>query len=240
MPTSASPHPFLIVCDLRTGSTLLTTSLDRHPFIRCLGELFHSEDHADNQIQRADRHALTARELVAAGLDAPPGHAGGFRAMVYQPDTAARPQWSGVWEALAECEGLRVIYLRREDPLAQYVSYRVAERTGHFHPPPDDPALEAGNRPILHVEPGELNAWIEERASLYARCRTQLAGKPTLETSYDALAEHWDAEIHRIQRFIGVQPHRLTQRKRKQEQRPLAEVVSNYEALRQSEIRHDG
>jgi LPS sulfotransferase NodH len=230
---TAHPHPFVIVCDLRTGSTLLSTSLDRHPQIRCRGELLHSDDHADNGFDGIDRHALTGRQLVAAALTPPPGCAAGFRAMVHQPDTEARPQWRDAWTTLATWPRLRVIVLHRKDVLAQYASYRVAERIGAFHPPPDADVLEPDRRPIVHVDEQALNEWAQQRSELYRRRCTELAGHARLETTYEALARHWDTEMLRIQRFLGVVPQHLTQGKAKQERRPLSQVVSNYARLRQ-------
>lgn len=226
------PNPFLIIADLRTGSTLLSTTLNRHPDIQCLGELLHPRDFADNQLPEFNRHDLTAQQLIGNALDVEGARAAGFRAMVFHPDPRVRPLWGDAWEVLRDWPGLRVIHLYRQDQLAQYASYRIALEIGCFTPSPDDPALNPENRPRLRIDPDELEHWITERRLLNTKRRRQLDGKPWFELSYETLVSDWDRQMTRIQRFIGVDVHSLAQAKQKQEQRPLSEFILNLNQLR--------
>lgn len=231
---SPSPTPFVIVADVRTGSTLLSSSLDRHPEVRCRGELFHPDDFPDNQVPGGPRHALGAEALIARALRGEPAAAVGFRAMVFHPDPAAQPQWASAWEWLAARPDLHVIYLRRRDALAQFASLRIAHWTGRFNPSPEDPLYDPEQRPRVRIDPAELWRWIDERAGLYARCREHLAGKSALELAYEDLTADWDGCIDWIEAFLGVARQPLAPAKKKQEQRPLSESVANYAELRRS------
>lgn len=227
--------PFVIAADLRTGSTLLSTSLQHHPEIRCYGELFHTEDFPDNQLEQYDRHHLDAREVIQKAF-APEGYkAIGFRSMVFLP-FPSRPGWADVWERLSEMENLHVIYLTRKDHLAQYASLLVAQETGIFHPPPDDPILKPENRPTITITPEELTWWIEEREKLYTRRREQLRGKPSFELEYECLIADWTEVMHEVQEFLGVTPTALEKMKDKQERRPLSAIITNFDELVQSEF----
>lgn len=228
------PIPFLIVADLRTGSTLLSSTLSRHPDIQCLGELLHHRDFADNQLQGVQRHDLTAQQLIAGALEGTNARAAGFRAMLFHPDPTVRPLWADAWDVLRNWPGLRVIHLYRKDQLAQYASLRIAMEIGCFTPSPDDPVLKPENRPRLHIQPGELEQWIAERRLLTAKLCRQLEWKPWFELSYEALVTDWDRQMNRIQRFIGVEACSLPQAKQKQEQRPLSEFILNLGQLRAS------
>jgi len=232
MPHPALPQAFVILADLRTGSTLLSSSLNTHPDLRCLGELLHHRDFADNQLPALNRHQLHGPALVARALTGSDNLAAGFRAMVSLPDTAARPKWAGAWQTLAAWPGLRVIVLRREDHLAQFASYCLALRTGCFTPSPEDPLLRPENRPRLYLQPAELAAWIRQRRHLYARRLALLGHKPCLHLSYETLIRDWPGQIRRIQGFLGLPPRRLEQVKVQQESRPLHEVVINFDQLR--------
>lgn len=223
---------FVIVADLRTGSTLLSTTLHRHPQIRCPGELFHAEDFPDNRLQTAERRELDAEALIDRALTEPGVRAAGFRILVQQPDATAPAHWSGAWQALSARRALRVVFLRRADLLAQYVSFQIARKTGPFTPSPEDPILEGARRPALQLDPGGFRAWMREREQLCRQRRLQIDGKPRLELTYEALTSQWQRQIHRIQRFLGVKPLALGPAKEKQESRPLSEVVTNYEELR--------
>jgi LPS sulfotransferase NodH len=223
--------PFAIVADLRTGSTLLSSSLDRHPDVRCFGELLHPADLADNVPEGADRHGSSGRALVGRVFASPGVAAAGFRAMVFLP-LPEQPRWADAWDELAATPGLRVIYLVRRDVVAQYASLLVAARLGAYHPAPGDPALTPANRPTLRLERDELLAWAQERARLLELRRAQLAGKTALELTYEQLAGDWPDAIARAQAFLGVTPLPLAPAKEKQERRALREVVANYDELR--------
>ena len=227
--------PFVILADLRTGSTLLSSTLDRHPEVTCWGELLHTQDFPDNCPPGADRHALDGRSLVRRAFSSRAGRlassARGFRAMVGQPEPT-EPQWSSAWDELAATPGLRVIELRREDRLAQFASLRVAAQTGIYHHSPGDPVLTPDERPRFEVDPEELLAWAQERDALFAQRRAQLGRRPFLVLTYEQLTQHWPHAMARVQHFLGVAAHALQPAKQKQETRPLAQVILNYEQAR--------
>ena len=232
--SDTAPVPFVIVADVRTGSTMLSSTLERHPAIRCRGELFHPEDFPDNQVPGGPRHALTAETLIERAFSDRSAQAEGFRAMVFHPDPEVRPRWTHAWDVLAARPGLRVIFLWRRDPLAQLASWTIARETGCFTPPPGDPLYEAGNRPRVRIAPDELRRWTDDRVRLYARRREQLRGRPALDLTYEDLTGHWAESIERIEDFLGVAHQPLEPAKLKQEHRPLSESVVNYAELQQS------
>jgi LPS sulfotransferase NodH len=222
--------PFVIVADLRTGSTLLHSSLDRHPQVRCYGEVLHTDDLPDNGFPGVDRRVLTGREVVRRAFAAEVVLAAGFRAMIDHPFPST-PQWSDAWDALRETIGLRVIVLNRRDRLAQYASMLVAQRTGAWHPSPGEPILRPENRPTVTIDPEAFRRWSEERNRLYVLRREQLRDKPSLDLDYESLASDWAGTIRAVQEFLSVDPLDLGQEKQVQETRPLSEVVENYGEL---------
>jgi LPS sulfotransferase NodH len=228
---SMSAIPFVIVADLRTGSTLLSSSLDQHPNIRCYGELLHPDDLPDNQPSECDRREWTGRELIRCAFTTEDVQAVGFRAMIFLP-LPSQPQWADAWEYLRSLGELRVIYLMRHDRLAQYASVRIAQQAGAYHPSLSDPILTPEDRPTVAVDPEALRGWVEQRDHLFARRQEQLYEKPFLEVYYEDLTAHWSNRIRRVQAFLGVEPVALAPAKRKQEVRSLAEVITNYDQLR--------
>ena len=225
--------PFVIVADMRTGSTLLHSSLDAHPEVRCLGELLHTSVLPDNVppgIDPRSRDEMSGRELVARAFDAGAIKAAGFRAMIFLP-SAEQARWQDAWDALAANEDLRVIYLTRRDRLAQYASVLVARETAVFHPPANDPVLKPENRPRVHVDAAEFRRWTQERDELFDARRAQLEGKTSLEIDYETLTRDWAETIDAVQEFLGVERVTLGQVKQKQERRPLSEVIANYDQL---------
>lgn len=232
MRSNGAPTRFAIVADLRTGSTLLSTSLDQHPGIRCRGELLHPDDLPDNQLPGIRRKELAPNQLLEAAFAVSRESAIGFRAMVFRPDPAQQPDWAGFWDELRAWKEVRVLFLERRDRLAQYASLCIAQQTGKFHPPPGDPTLRPENRPRLHIDPQAFRSWADERQQLRARRKAQLQGVPLLDLAYEELAANWDATLQAIQQFLCVEARTLRPAKERQEQRPLELVIANYDELR--------
>ena len=223
------PIPFVIVADLRTGSTLLSSSLHQHPQVRCLGELFHTSTFPDNDLPGHDRLALSGRQVVRQAF-AGDVQAAGFRAMIFLP-LPDRPQWADSWDALRDTPDLRVISLLRGDKLAQYASVLIADRLRVWHPSPGDPVLDAENRPTVRIDPADFHRWRDEREDLLQRRLEQLAASRLLEIEYETLVEDWPGTIHDVQTFLGVDPFPLAPSRQKQERRPIHEIVENYDEL---------
>lgn len=221
---------FVIVADLRTGSTLLASSLNRHPQIRCYGELFHSQDLPDNRVEGLDGRRSSAARILQSALTAAEPGARGFKAMVFLPLPEA-VAWGDAWDRLRAVPGLRVLWLHRRDRLAQYASLEVARHTGVFHPPDDDGLYSPENRPRITVEPAAFRAWVEERDALMRRRRQELDGLPALDLAYETLVSDWVRSTNRVQEFLEVDVQPLGKLKQKQERRPLTEVIANYAEL---------
>lgn len=228
---SRAVTPFVIVADHRTGSTLLASSLDAAPMLRCRGELFHERDFSDNQVPGLDRHAAEADAILDRAFAASEEGvlAAGFRALISHPPPS-RPAWKNLWRCLARVDGLRVIYLQRRDRLAQYASLLVASQTGVFHPSPECP--EPPERPRVQVERASFLRWLAETDAQRAACERALQHRPALFLGYEELAGAWGDTLSSVQRFLGVPRRELPQRKQKLETRPLEEVIVNYEQAR--------
>jgi hypothetical protein len=228
-PGAVSPVPFVIVAGLRTGSTLLSTSLDSHPSIRCYGELFHERDFPDNQVPGCDRHQLPATAVIARMLEvAEPGSTVGFRAMLGHPGPS-RPGWASLWEDLRRLPMLRVVHLERRDWLAQYASLMIAKRTGVFHPSPECPA--PARRPTIRIDPEEFQRWADGEMALRSARERTLAGLPCLRVHYEDLANSWEPTIRRLLGFLDVPRTHVPQSRTKQEHRPLCDVIVNFEQV---------
>lgn len=227
---SSKPAPFVIAADLRTGSTLLATSLDTHPQIRCYGELLHSEDLPDNRIEGFARLDASVEAILQQAMQARGVAACGFKAMIFLPLPSAT-HWGDAWKRIRELPGLRVIWLTRRDRLAQYASAEVVRYTGVFHPYDDDRVYRPEHRPVIRIDPDEFRSWVRERDAQLRMRREMLQGVPAFDLDYETLTGDWERSTTCIQRFLGVDVAPLVQQKKRQERRPLAEVIANYAEL---------
>jgi LPS sulfotransferase NodH len=227
---SSTPKPFVIAADLRTGSTLLASTLDEHPQIRCYGELFHSQDLPDNRIDGFDRLGASAEAILKRAMHRRGVKACGFKAMIFLPLPSAA-DWADAWKRMRELPGLRVIWLTRRDRLAQYASAEVVRHTGVFHPYDNERVDRPEHRPVITIDPDEFRSWVRERDAQLRRRREMLRGMPALDLDYETLTGDWERSTTCVQRFLGVDVEPLEQQKKKQELRPLADVIANYAEL---------
>lgn len=120
------PCLFVILCQPRTLSSLLNTSLRQHPEIYLHREILnHRQPHdlPDEGTQR--RHVALARETHRAV---------GCNLHAFQPDRGwvGWPKWETAWRALADDRDIKVVHLQRLDTLAQMASWKIASLLGRW------------------------------------------------------------------------------------------------------------
>jgi len=122
-PVRETPMGRFIVLGLpRSGTTYLMTLLNAHPQISCTGEQFNAkavvgvgrQDHSPDAVLTRDRDPVAHMHKVFAEADAQGAAQGGFKFMLGHN--------LAVFKALFEDPGLRIIYVWRENRLAQIAS----------------------------------------------------------------------------------------------------------------------
>lgn len=214
------PCRFVILCQPRTGSSLLNTSLRQHPHIHMHREILnHRQPHRLPQdgYQRL-RTALAASHRRAVGCNL---HA-------FQPDRRwdGWPKWEAAWRALADDRDIKVVHLQRLDTIAQLASWKIAALLGRWGNQHDIP-----ERPTIRIDPEELRWFRDWNRAVFEWRLSRLEHHDILPLTYESLSENWDAVIRQIQDFVGARPLPLPQAVRKNETRPLSEVVENYGEL---------
>jgi hypothetical protein len=228
---------FVIISTQRSGSTLIRTSLDSHPEIRCLGEVFlptYKQEHSYYGSLKAQGVSKTGaifrrRELVYRHLDQlygdyPTTGATGFKVM-YDQLSYRRYGFPMVLSYVRKND-VRVIHLIRENSLNTCISKQFARATRTYHTdasraqtamPIDIPTLI---REIKTVEKGKL------------RWRSVLTGLACLEVSYEDFVNNKHAVSRRLLEFLDVDSAvHLVSPLKKLLTAPLTESVMNYREL---------
>lgn len=208
----------MIFAQGRTGSTLLTSSLDSHPQIRC----------ADEVLRRPRLFPVRFIENRARGADSP---CFGFHVKCYQLTRHQRVRDLGAFLRLIDRRGWQIIYLWREDPVRQVISGMFARSAGHYHYRND----ETGGRPdTIDISPARLISKIEKRLALVDLEHEALHGIDYYELRYERDLLDPDkrtAALNDVQDFIGVPRHELRSELEKSVHRPLAALISNYDEV---------
>jgi hypothetical protein len=204
------PKRFLILSDSRSGTSLLSETLNIHPQIVCHGEVFHptpashikgdlSGTSIDNLLNLRDRD--TADFLLwVYGQDG--ARAVGFKMWRSQNEVAC--------DALMHDPTVLKIIYERKNVLARFSSSRLVKATGIY------------NIPVGRARPGKLDTLIEfnrkafsgylqKHNDLFAIYRHNSVG-PKLEVSYQQIKEDG---FGAVLDFLGVSALALTPQKEK-------------------------
>lgn len=205
-----APLQFVILSDSRSGTSLLSETLNSHPEILCHGEVFHP---SPAHHIKGDRKGLTLEDAVALrdhDIDA-------YMAWVYD-HPEARAVGFKMWRShnQSACDDLiadrtvhKIIY-ERTNVLARFSSSRLVQATGIYNLPPGK------------ARPGKLDtritfdrkafaAYLNKHQSLFSHYRNAAKG-PVLDIAYEAIR---DGDFSTVLNFLGVSQQDLTPQKAK-------------------------
>jgi LPS sulfotransferase NodH len=236
---SANYRRFVIVGAARSGSTLLTSLLNDHSQALAFGEIFRDQDaigwdippfvdfQAPNllALYRSDPVAFLQQKVFRRW---PRSYgAVGFKLFYYHART---PVHAAVWTHLAADDNLSIVHIKRRDLLDQYYSLQLAHKTdvwSIWHPPAEKP-------PAIHLDVQafrEYVAWIREGEE---ECERLFQAHTIRDLYYEDLVAEQEQEMGKIQKFLGLRREKLSTKTMRQRIRPLGELITNYEELKQA------
>lgn len=203
---------------------MLRTSLDAHPEIVCLTEMFNPDYTLDHSYTENTPEAVILNQYIFCERQ-PEIKAVGFCIHRLQ---ARFGHWPQLWEQLTADQTLRVIHLQRENLLRRYFSYQIRPRKGQrlgrdlVNDPP----------PPFAIQPAQLIADFSAHEAALNQFKALFAHHPTLTVTYEALCQQYDAIMTQIQLFLGVTPLPLTPQTQQRHHLPLQDWITNYAALK--------
>ena len=233
--------PFVIVGMPRTGSTLLLRALQQHPDIQAYGELFHWLESE----RVAPYHAIHLRSATL-GFDAASGdpleflrewvwgesnarfEAVGFKIFAEHAVDHSSPDF---FKSLrSQFPGLRVLHIQRPNYLDVLASWLMAQQTGEWFVPSDaEPAGVAS--PTISASPDEAEAFFSRMESADRFFVETFFSGAYLPVTYEDLSQDLQATCDGIFDFLGIKRSPVVPLIRKQIDRDIREVVSNYNQL---------
>jgi LPS sulfotransferase NodH len=267
LPGHTDYRPFVILCNIRTGSTMLTSFLDDHEAVLMFFELFHlAPDHVPFDVpgfghKRTDaavvhrRNTDPVRFLREDVFTRYPRsiEAVGFKLLYTQG--RSKPMWweqppyerwwthvdeqvdwkkaeSDLWDFLQRRTDIAIIHLTRENLLAQQVSGALAQKSGRWGVGATGGIAPPSENPTVTLNPQHCKEDFEAARRLQREAEERFSSHSVLSITYEDLVERRESTLRRVQDHIGVPIHSLATQTRKQQKRPLREVVENYDALR--------
>ena len=211
--------PLFIVCEARTGSTLLGDYLNSHPMVVCEFEILNQGEIAHLGVVRTQREVRfyleTLFKTIRGKIKCGKIHFSHFDQFGINIDHLLH------WFPQA-----RFIILYRGSLLDQFVSLKLAEATGRWIAK----SREEETDQEISIDMPELLAFVEATKNQYK----QLADHPPLcgrhlTISYEELASNASRTFEtKIWPFLDIPSFPLKTALHKQNRRPARESVSNY------------
>jgi LPS sulfotransferase NodH len=214
--------PLFIICEARTGSTLLGDYLNSHPMVACEFEILNRGQIRQLGVVRSQRDVRfyldTLFKAIQGKVKCGKIHFDHFDHFGISIDHLLR------WFPQA-----RFIVLYRASLLDQFVSLKLAEITGCWIAtcPEDETNQE------ISIDMAEMLAFVQSTKNLY----NQIVHHPSLRgrhltVSYEELASNADRTFKtKIWPFLGIPPFPLKTVLRKQNRRSTRESISNFHEI---------
>lgn len=212
---------FVIFAQGRTGSTLLTSTLNTHSQITCMDEILS-----------APRVAPIRFVSHAARRSGAPCF--GFHVKIYQLLAWQRVKDPASFLQKMHMCGWKIVYLWRENLLEQVVSNIFAEASGRYHFWSGD---RADRLDRVHVCTRRLLESMDSRDRCLGEEGAALRGVPHLKLNYERdlrSPETQPATFRRLQGHLEVDPEDISPRIQKSVRKPVADLIKNYTEVREA------
>jgi hypothetical protein len=215
---------FAILCVGRVGSEHLVSLLDSHPDITCFSEIFAPGWGIDLQ-----RGTLSVPHFAATKHERPADYWEELADGLETPLAGLKLPWSSIdahpeaVELIADPQ-VDIIRLTRRDRLAQYVSAYLAFNSGVFHS--TQGAYETRK---IKVDPENCLRVLDQTSRHEDQLDEIVRDHRVFRMSYEELAQ--GLPVADLQSFLGVEPRELTSRYERLRERPLEDVVENFDEL---------
>lgn len=234
---------FIVLAARRSGITLLLSSLDRHPQVRCYKGVFTTTnrfkyleiDNPDSLLykfrsasaKRQIDYIVRRKQLIGSFLTELYTPADGVEAIVVRLSYIQVRKYPEVLEWALEND-VGVIHLVRENSLKAIVSHFSARKRGVHH------STSGAKRVTIRLSPLRLKRRLGRLTRQIEKYRAMLADKRHLQVFYESFAANRDAETRRILDFLGVdQSVSLASDLVKLNPDSLEDILENYEAVAQ-------
>jgi len=237
---SKRPIRFILLGHPRSGSNLVSRSLETHSQVAMLSEVLSQWENVRTRCWRGTKHSAVYEDGMdgAQYLDervflqrAPWGiRACGFK--LFYDQARFTPAVKTAWDYIRQDRDIRIIHLKRENLLDSRVSLDVALRTNQWLVESKDANTRKTVEPFA-ADIRDYQHFFDNILSAQQWVAQAFTGHPVLELEYARdLCAAFPASIARVYSFLGVDPGSGEQRLAQQRSASPAEILTNYAELR--------
>jgi LPS sulfotransferase NodH len=209
---------FIVLSRSRTGSNMLISMLNSHPFIYAEGEIFRSLRGRSVQ-EILDRiYSKYPRYISAVG----------FKIFYYHP----QDDKSGmIWKALEEMGDLCIIHLKRRNILRTLVSRKLAGFSGAYKFSQN--STRETTKKVCQFGEQELLEGFEQTRRWETSFETRFYRTTLMNLYYEDLVNKREEEFNRITSMLGIVRHSPRTSLRRQNPERLCHLIENYNTMKE-------
>lgn len=212
---------FFVLSSPRSGTHMLRTSLDDHPQVVCMTEMFNP-DYTENRYDFTPD--TPAADILSNHIFTPGVLQHSCVGFLLHREGARFGNWPDLWSILEGDTGLAVISLRRRNLLRRYLSQQLTSREHLEGIPPGpvrlDADLLAGDFQLQEARVAELDA--------------AFGRHPLMAVVYEDLTDRYAETMAGIQSFLNLEPAAVRPSTTRRATPPLPVAISNYAELKQA------
>ncbi|MEL7086217.1 MAG: hypothetical protein AAF268_08770 [Cyanobacteria bacterium P01_A01_bin.3] len=235
---------FIVISHHRSASSVIINTLQRHPNVFRFAEVFlplYVQLQKPGYVEGSKRLYYLRKQYPVEFLERFifTGYQDSVQAMGFKmfPEQLDFPHTAPVWDWIEANTDIKIIFLTREDLLAYYTSFVLALKTGTWGVAGAKQRAKAEkerkkNRTV-RLEYDKCLAAFEKRKRLNDYALERCKNHDILKVSYEDVTSDLHNSLLRSQEFLGLAPQELEVRSSRQQVRPLSDVISNYQELKE-------
>lgn len=204
---------FALLCEPRSGSTLLHTYLNSHPQVLSYGEVLRME------LEKGNRSNNIVSDIIFKP-HAPQIKAVGLKLFYEYVD---HPDYRDSFSQIVERKDVKVIHLVRKNLLELYVSLKTAEQTNVWS------ATQLSKQTVaIQVDFDDYQKFVALHQQHQTLFTDLFRNHAVIKVTYEELVEYPQQTLLTVQKFLGVEPQNLFTLLMKQSHGPVSTRISNY------------
>lgn len=211
---------FLLLTSPRSGTHMLKTSLDAHPNMVCLTEMFNP-DYIAREYDYDD--SMPAPQVLKKYIYKdyePEVKAVGFCLHRFGSNFG---NWPNLWNILKNTEDLYIVSLTRNNLLRRYLSVQLQQI----------PNLAKTKLEPKVFDPVELKEDFTRQNKKIDEFNQFFSDHPIINVTYEQLCEDYTTTMNKLQDFLGVPMVELKPGTGKRNNPPISDYILNYQELKQ-------
>ena len=235
---------FIVISHHRSASSLIINTLQGHPNVSRFGEIFlprRVQLGKPGYCENSQRLYYLRKQYPIEFLERFifTGYQDNVQAMGFKlfPEQLDFPHMAPVWDWIESHTDIKIIFLSREDLLAYYTSFVLALKTKLWGVGSQKQLAKAEkerkkNRTV-RLEYDKCLAAFEKRKRLNDYALDRCKNHDILKVSFEDVTSDLNRNLLRSQEFLGLAPQELKVRTKRQQVRPMSDVISNYQELKE-------